>query len=206
MASTIFWLHGLLSLEVFTNIIYVHDLEECVVCAMGGITTRNLCEHLLGIHISDGHRIGNKGGLRWSLLRWKKLCLQLAVFWDVVLCSLVAACGLKAPLKHHSISTRLHDAISQKTAIFIFVTIRIYRLISQVFLSHGENCTLVPCIDFYSKIIKLLSFFSNTLYTIKISILFSGCNNEWCTNILVEVPLVHNSWHWNFLCKLWEKT
>jgi hypothetical protein len=38
----------------------------------------------------------------------------MIVFWDVVPCSL-------APLKRRSISTRLQDATSQKSAIFILV-------------------------------------------------------------------------------------
>jgi hypothetical protein len=70
--------------------------------------------------------------------------VKMAVFWDVVLCSLVdiywcfrGAYSLRhqgqwwqheVPLKHRSVSTRLHGAVSQKTAIFILIAMRNWHL------------------------------------------------------------------------------
>jgi hypothetical protein len=73
-------------------------------------------------------------------LRWNAYMFKLTVFWDVAPCSLVdiyrrfrgACCPhpspdwwrQQAPLKHWSISSRLHGSISQKTVIFIFAAVR----------------------------------------------------------------------------------
>jgi hypothetical protein len=55
---------------------------------------------------------------------------KVAVFWDVVPCSLltdisevftasIITAMSKAPLKHQTVSTRLHGATPQKTTMFI---------------------------------------------------------------------------------------
>jgi hypothetical protein len=60
--------------------------------------------------------------------------LKMAVFWDVAQCSLVSKVLTASIIalimeavstqKRRSISTRLHGAASQKTAIFIFLAVR----------------------------------------------------------------------------------
>jgi hypothetical protein len=48
--------------------------------------------------------------------------MDMDVFWDVALCSLVAIYRRFIPLKHRPSSTRVQGTTSQKTAIFIHFT------------------------------------------------------------------------------------